>query len=699
MLKNRLRLFLIVLISLLSSCIFYVIQLIYTYSENSSTALIYQQSLLSTINQYAYLPELLSEDLILLEALQGSELNQIAASKKLKFISVKSGAEVAYIMDVDGKVIAASNHDQEDQGFLNKNYGFRPYFQQAIRQRSRQFYYAEGATTGIPGFFISYPIIKNGIVLGVSVLKLDLRALENKWKGTQDNIIVSNENSVIVLSSNDEWRYKATATISEEVKLQMIQQQQFSGRNHPRLYQQLSSLKLPGNKAISFWLIDHKLFMVRTFDIGGTGWKLHFLIDHKVIVASTILFFLTLMMLVSMGYLIVKTRQSINDTKNRTALLKSKRKDELLDIINNINVGIVLFSKEGNILSSNKYAQDLLFGDVVDESKTIKELINSEVNDKDNSWFVGNDGDDYQELLTTGLSGEKTPTIFSVREVNFADDNMMVMTIINIKRRKNAETELVKINEYLEEIIEFRTKELQETQSELSQKNKIASLGNMAATIVHELSQPLSAMNSSVAAITAKINKDDWGGAKQSADRLKPISKKMFDIIQLLRFFSYQDNEVYQEFDVRSTVDECLDDVKEILDKKSIKVFVNHDKEQMMLSANPLKIELVISNIIKNAIDALENSSNPIITINTFREEEKIKISIIDNAGGIDESIMEKLFTAYFTTKEVGKGLGLGLAISHEIIQQYGGEILVKNIEGGANFTLSFINKPGVNDE
>ena len=79
------------------------------------------------------------------------------------------------------------------------------------------------------------------------------------------------------------------------------------------------------------------------------------------------------------------------------------------------------------------------------------------------------------------------------------------MTIVNIKRRKAVEDELVAINEHLEDMIEDRTKKLQEAQAKLLQKNKATALGNMAATIVHELSQPLTAMNSSIAAINAKI--------------------------------------------------------------------------------------------------------------------------------------------------------------------------------------------------
>jgi len=248
---------------------------------------------------------------------------------------------------------------------------------------------------------------------------------------------------------------------------------------------------------------------------------------------------------------------------------------------------------------------------------------------------------------------------------------------------------LKKINSSLEETINSRTKELHKTQAKLIQKNKAVALGNMAATIVHELSQPLAAMNSSIAAIQAKASNNDWQGAGESVQRLSPLSNKMHNVIKLLKYFSYQDSDSGSIVNLADVVEKSLDAFKDTLNEKNIELLLNTNNERISVKANPLKLDLVLSNIIKNAIDALEKTPQAKITITVEQKESEAHIIILDNGNGVDEEIIEKMFNPYFTTKEVGKGLGLGLSITYEIIQEYGGHIAVNNKKNGACFTIS----------
>jgi two-component system C4-dicarboxylate transport sensor histidine kinase DctB len=215
----------------------------------------------------------------------------------------------------------------------------------------------------------------------------------------------------------------------------------------------------------------------------------------------------------------------------------------------------------------------------------------------------------------------------------------------------------------------------------------------MAATIVHELSQPLSAINSSASAVSAKISKQDWNGAKESANRLSPLSKKMHGGINLLKHFSYQDNEGQQKTALVATIHNALNSVIDIMHDKKITLDdsgINQPSSSdiIYVEANPLKLDLVISNIIKNAMDAAEKSDEAKIAVAIETAKQQVFVHISDNGGGIDPKIMDKLFSPYFTTKEVGKGLGLGLSISYEIIQEYNGKISAKNIGNGMCFTI-----------
>jgi C4-dicarboxylate-specific signal transduction histidine kinase len=683
---------LIIIVTLILSIIFYIAQLFYASSVNDRSSRIYEQSLVASISQYEYLPALLSQDQTLVEVILDPTRSHLAASQKLKFIAERSGADAVYLMDKEGTVKATSNYDESNNGFLYRNYSFRPYFKQALTEGTRQFYYAKGATTGIPGFFISAPIINEGKSIGVAVVKLDLRHWEKNWSDSGEYINVADENNVVILSSVDEWRYRAIGNLPDDILQKINQQQQFTGKEHTSLFSKAVNLRLSNNTQKAFWLIDKKLYLISSFNIPETGWKLYYLVKHDAILTSSFIFFIIITVLTIMGSLIIRGRKHIIESKNKNRLLEIKRREELQTVMDNIHIGVILFSDSGTLLSANEHAKHLLLEDErFDEEKPIQisQLIDLDSKDFEKLLLEDIAAPAYHETSTTHQSKPSIPVMFAISRVSAMDKDVYLMTIVNIQRRKAVEDELVKINEHLEDMIQDRTKELQETQSKLMQKNKAVALGNMAATIVHELSQPLTAMNSSIAAINAKINNSDWDGVIESAQRLSPLNKKMHEVIKLLKFFSYQDSKSYEIIEVDQTIKQVVEIFKDTLQEKNIALKINSNHSGLLINANPLKIDLIISNIIQNAIDALENKEKATISISIQNNNEWVDILIEDNAGGVDQQIMEKMFSPYFTTKEVGKGLGLGLAITYEIIQEYGGNIIVDNHKNGACFTIS----------
>ncbi len=216
--------------SLILSLAFYITLLSYSNEKNELSAKIYEQSLVASINQYEYLPALLATDNLLIDTLLTPENNRDKANRKLHFIANRAGADAVYIMDVNGKVIAASNYNNPPKSFLDKNYSFRPYFKKALTERTRQFYYAKGATTGIPGFFISGPVIHHDKPIGVVVVKLDMRYWETNWRNSKESIIATDDNNVVILSSEDSWRYQSIGTLSNNIISTIKSQQQFIGK-------------------------------------------------------------------------------------------------------------------------------------------------------------------------------------------------------------------------------------------------------------------------------------------------------------------------------------------------------------------------------------------------------------------------------------------------------------------------------------
>ena len=244
------------------------------------------------------------------------------------------------------------------------------------------------------------------------------------------------------------------------------------------------------------------------------------------------------------------------------------------------------------------------------------------------------------------------------------------------------------LNASLEETVEARTQELKDTQIELIQKNKAAALGNMAATIVHELSQPLAAINSSVAAIQSKAKRGNWEGANESVSRLMPLSSKMNHVIKLLKYFSYEDSTMVESVTLSSLVTQSVEVLRDQINEKNISIHIDDQYQDVSVLVSPIKIDLAISNLLKNAIDAVEAVNEPVMNIHTELKKDMIRLCIEDNGGGVDKQIMGQLFNPYFTTKEVGKGMGLGLSITYEVVQQHEGKISTVNTKKGARFSI-----------
>ena len=685
----------LILISFLLSLAFYLFLLFTSTQENQRTSKIVEQSLIASINQHEYLPALLAADSTVVNVLLNNRNHELTANKKLSYAATRADADAIFVMNLKGKVVATSNY-QHSKSFLHKNYGFRPYFTQAISESKRQFYYAKGATTGIPGFFIASPVIFNGQVIGVVVVKITMAHWEKNWDQSSENIITADENNIIILSSKNQWRYRSIGELSPVVLKKVKQQKQFGNSQHESIYTKSFEINLFNQTSITFWLIDHTLYISYRYVIPEINWTLFSLISHGKILYSSIVFFFIVSMLSLSFYLIRRERQHRLAVINRTRQLEMNRKEELKAVIDNIHIGVLLFPESGELLSINDHARHLFFdGKLPLNEKTIyiHEMVNIDFTRLDSLLLNDVASPAYHEAYAFHHK-ENIPIMFALSKLTVMERPLYLMTVVNITRRKHAENELVHINNTLEDTITKRTSELEKAQATLIQKNKAAALGNMAATIVHELSQPLTAMNSSIAAVCAKIDNNDWDGASQSANRLNHLSEKMDKVIKLLKYFSYKDNQSNDFTDLEKIIKDTLDIYKDTFKEKGVSLHYQGVTTPTIIRANPLKLDLVISNIIKNAIDASESHQQPSVNIHMKKtDDDKALITITDNGHGVDEKIMGNMFNPYFTTKEVGKGLGLGLSITYEIIQEYGGTITVNNIndgnQTGACFTIS----------
>jgi two-component system, NtrC family, C4-dicarboxylate transport sensor histidine kinase DctB len=179
------------------------------------------------IERFRFLPEVVarSREIEELFANRSEKRNLDVANTLLARINAVSGALALYVTDTTGLTIAASNFDSPGS-FVGQNYAFRPYFQGAVNGE-RGSYYAVGATTGQPGYFLAVPIRVESRVVGVAIVKIDLLPLEQQWRDAGELITVQDSENIIFLASRPQWRYLPTAAISSEVRNRLVLEQRY----------------------------------------------------------------------------------------------------------------------------------------------------------------------------------------------------------------------------------------------------------------------------------------------------------------------------------------------------------------------------------------------------------------------------------------------------------------------------------------
>ena len=258
-------------------------------------------------------------------------------------------------------------------------------------------------------------------------------------------------------------------------------------------------------------------------------------------------------------------------------------------------------------------------------------------------------------------------------------------------------------NEYFGRIWYFRDiskirdayQKVKETQAQLVQSGKLASIGELASGVAHELNQPLMVIRGTAQLIQRSVLKNNLND-DELLEQLDPIiknTKRMMNIIGHLRSFSRQSTGLFSRLDINKVVKESFTLISEQLRLRNIEVVEVYASDLPGIQGDVNQLEQVVINLITNARDAITSTADcgmrnaeykgriEIITA-IGKPQSKIDMGFIevlfkDNGGGIPADHLEKIFDPFFTTKEVGRGTGLGLSISYGIIKEHGGEIEV----------------------
>jgi two-component system C4-dicarboxylate transport sensor histidine kinase DctB len=254
-------------------------------------------------------------------------------------------------------------------------------------------------------------------------------------------------------------------------------------------------------------------------------------------------------------------------------------------------------------------------------------------------------------------------------------------------RRESAE--LRQLNARLQNEIAEREKvqkNLAVAELTLAQSSKLAALGEMSAAVSHELNQPLAAMKTYLAGARLLLQRKRAEEALSSFQRIDDLIDRMGAITRQLKSYARKGGEAFEPVDLRQCLSSALAMMEPQLKLRVVKISRVLPRQPVMVMADRLRLEQVLINLLRNALDATKDTPQPQIDL-ILSAGETATLTVRDNGHGIVD--LENLFEPFYTTKTSGEGVGLGLAISSGIVTDLGGRLTARNSDrGGAVFEV-----------
>lgn len=247
----------------------------------------------------------------------------------------------------------------------------------------------------------------------------------------------------------------------------------------------------------------------------------------------------------------------------------------------------------------------------------------------------------------------------------------------------------------LEERVDQKTRELKRAHEHALHTEKMASIGKMAAVLAHEINNPLSGILTYAKLLRKWINNDDAGKSRQrdisdSLDLIAAESRRCGDLVKNLLTFSRTTPINLQSTNLNGVIQQALRLIQHQLDLTNVQVQLQLEPDLANVICDGAQIEQVLLALMMNALDAMPQGGNLWVSTAQDAEANLVRIVVRDDGTGISPEILPRLFEPFLTTKETGKGVGLGLAISRSILERHRGNIEVQSELGrGTTFTIT----------
>ncbi|MCL6414910.1 ATP-binding protein [Aestuariirhabdus sp. Z084] len=617
-------------------------------------------------------------------------------NRSLELYSRRAGSNTIFVLDTEGQVVASSNWQGSDS-LVGQSFHNHPYFQQALEGQASSFY-AAASQGDRSDYYFAYPIRSGQQLTGAAVVKIDLQPLQAQWGQDGSELMISDGYGVVVLASRSQWRYRYLYPLFDST-LELLGEQRIYGK---RQLQPFHARVTSQGQGSDLFLLDQPSdqahFLRQSFQLPQLNWTVHYLASlvpvygfaNRVAMSTLIL-----LLVVALIAALMRERRLKRASRAQARSLLEQSGKRQQAIINNTNVGLMLLTAEGEVRFLNQQTHRILgLGDQSASDLHFNQLI------PEPDWLSLSRVHPAQhdsltplppstETWVTRHDGSRVPLAISIRTIDLQPDIHYLVTLVDISRRKAAEEQLQAAKELLEQRVEERTRELQEAQQELIQASKLAALGEMSASIAHEFNQPLTAMRTYLASSEMLLDQGATDRLQDNLRLLRELTERTSTIAAQLKTYAYNRPTERNPVNLVNALQQVLPMFRQRIDQLSIDLVIKQPDRPVHVAADSGRIQLILTNLIKNAIESLQHHQHPRLVCEFGYQQQLATISIRDNGEGIKARHLSRLFDPFFTTKEVGEGLGLGLSIVAGFIRDLDGTIEAKNNDnGGATFII-----------
>lgn len=557
-----------------------------TLRQAQVTAALHASVLRAELDKHRSSPLILTQDADLRGMLAAPSPERVAMMNvKLEGLARQTRAAVIYALDARGVTLTASNWRERDS-FVGSDYRFRPYFTDAVRDGQAVFF-ALGTVSRRPGLYLSSRLDDaSGRLLGVIVVKVEFDALEAEWRSSGEPTYVTDEDGIVILTTQPDWRFRTTRALTAERRRRLASEQTAGATP-------LDALAFDA-RAIGLLRIEAgapaDLYAHVTRPLPEEGWTLHLLSPAGEAVARAV------------GAARAVAFLAVALTAVVAGILLRRRQRARARAVEQENLRLELERR-------------------VDQGTAELRQANAQLN----------------------------------REMD--------------ERRR------------LE-------KSRQDLQDELIQANKLATLGQIAASVAHEINQPVAAIRTHAGNAERHLERANPDAVRSALSRIAELTRRVGGITDELRAFSRKTASRAEPVGVDAAIDGALLLVGPRLRERGVRLERQGDAGVTVV-AERNRLEQVILNLLQNALEALGGTPEPVVRILVACDGDRVLLRIADNGPGVPAAVAEQLFTPFTTSK--ADGVGLGLVISRDIVAGFGGELVHEASDHGAVFRMSLV--------